>query len=428
MVTQLIQSKFRDKRLKYIFPWLVCSIGALFYGYEYFLRIVPSVMTHDLMKIFQIDATHLGNLAAFYYYAYDPMQLPVGLLMDRYGPRRLLTIACLACAIGSYIFTVPIFAIAATGRFLVGFGSAFAFVGVLKLATIWLPADRFALVSGLATSLGMAGAIGGDLALTSMVQWLGWQQTVIVASVLGVILALIIWFVIRDWAQRPRKIERCDYSISTARLCDGLIEIVLTPQIWINGIIGCLLFLPLTAFAELWGIPYLEAAANLTSLQAAFANAMVFLGFGLGGVWMGWFSDHIKRRRLPITIGAILAGVTMSIILYMHISNLILINVLLFLLGVFSSCQVIVFAIGRESSPLHSAGTALAITNLLIMLGGVIFQPIIGYLLDKHAATAMSGRIFSSSDFQYALSILPVAFLVTTLLSLFLRETGAHTR
>ena len=74
MVKKIIQRQFRDRRLKHIFPWLVCSIGALFYGYEYFLRIVPSVMTHDLMKIFQIDATHLGNLAAFYYYAYDPMQ------------------------------------------------------------------------------------------------------------------------------------------------------------------------------------------------------------------------------------------------------------------------------------------------------------------------------------------------------------------
>ena len=428
MVTKFIQRKFRDKRLKHIFPWLVCTIGALFYGYEYFLRIVPSVMTHDLMSIFQIDAAHFGNLAAFYYYAYDPMQLPVGLMMDKYGPRRLLTIACLSCAVGSYLFTIPVLTIAAAGRFFVGFGSAFAFVGVLKLATIWLPPHRFALISGLATSLGMAGAIGGDLALTEMVQWLGWRETVIVASILGLVLALIIWLVIRDKAQRPRKIERQDYNISSTRLIDGLIEIILTPQIWINGIIGCLLFLPLTAFAELWGIPYLEQAGNYSSFQAAFANSMVFLGFGLGGVFMGWISDRIKRRRLPITVGSILAGITVCLILYIPIHNLVLTDVLLFLLGMFSSCQVIVFAIGRESSPVQSAGTALAITNLFIMLGGVIFQPIIGYLLDKHAAKTLVDGVFTVNDFQYALSVLPIAFIITAVLSLFLRETGAHTR
>src|SRR5579884_3613957 len=93
----LEQQQLRGKTMrgKVIYAWLVCCLGALFYCYEYFLRISPSVMTQDLMRVYHLDAAMLGNLAAFYYYAYTPMQLPVGVLMDRFGPRRLLVFACL---------------------------------------------------------------------------------------------------------------------------------------------------------------------------------------------------------------------------------------------------------------------------------------------------------------------------------------------
>src|SRR5262245_26180778 len=109
------------------YPWVVCSFGAIFYCYEYILRIFPSVIAEQLSHYFFIGAAGFGQLAAFYYYAYDPMQLPVGLLVDRYGPRKLLASAALVCAVGSAVFIYPYFVVASFGRFLVGFGSAFAF-------------------------------------------------------------------------------------------------------------------------------------------------------------------------------------------------------------------------------------------------------------------------------------------------------------
>ena len=111
--------------------WLVCALGAVFYSYEYFLRISPSVMEHALRDHFNLSATGFGLLSAFYYYAYVPMQLPVGVLMDRFGPRRLLTIACLICVVGTFMFgDTVLFGVAAAGRFLVGLGSAFAFLKI----------------------------------------------------------------------------------------------------------------------------------------------------------------------------------------------------------------------------------------------------------------------------------------------------------
>src|SRR3990167_10224294 len=124
----------------HLFGVLICIVGAVFYSYEYFLRISPSVMEDALRYHFALRATSFGILSAFYYYAYVPMQLPVGIMLDRYGPRLLLTIACGACVLGTFLFTLTTnFYTAATGRLFIGFGSAFAYVGVLKLATIWLP-------------------------------------------------------------------------------------------------------------------------------------------------------------------------------------------------------------------------------------------------------------------------------------------------
>ena len=123
------QLKAKKSFFMHLFPWLICALGAAFYIYEYVLRITPGVITHELMAYFSINALVVSNLAAFYYYAYTPMQLPVGVLMDRFGPRWLLTFACLCCVIGSYMFGATThLTVASVGRFLIGLGSAFALV------------------------------------------------------------------------------------------------------------------------------------------------------------------------------------------------------------------------------------------------------------------------------------------------------------
>jgi len=187
-----------------VLPWIICGLAAAFYCYEYLLRITPGIMVPELQQAFSVDgrnldATLIGNLSGFYYYAYTPMQLPVGLLMDRYGPRGILTLAVICCAFGTLVFGITQFYwVAAIARFFVGFGSAFAFVGVLKLASAWLPGDRFAMVSGMTTTLGVIGAMIGGILLTEFVQAIGWRETIQYSAYVGFVLIPVIWFVVRD--------------------------------------------------------------------------------------------------------------------------------------------------------------------------------------------------------------------------------------
>src|SRR5262245_45732739 len=124
------QSNLSRKQLS--FGIFVCFIAAMFYCYEFVLRIVPGALQTELSTALgHISATTFGQISALYYFAYSPMQIPVGMLMDRFGPRKLLTLACICCTLGSWMFTLTTsITLVGVGRFLVGFGSSFAFVGV----------------------------------------------------------------------------------------------------------------------------------------------------------------------------------------------------------------------------------------------------------------------------------------------------------
>ncbi|TAL58849.1 MAG: MFS transporter, partial [Legionella sp.] len=249
-----------EKWKKYytIIGWLICGLGAIFYSYEYLLRIAPSVMENALRAHFDLSATGFGAISSIYYLAYVPMQLPVGVLLDRYGPKRLLTIACMICVIGTYLFTgTSTVWVASVGRFLMGFGSAFAFVGVLKLGTLWLPENRLALIAGLTSALGPIGAMIGDNFLDIFVERIGWIDTLNATAIFGIVLTVLLWFGIHDRKGHP------ELHGTVPSMKKGLVDlgIILTSkQIWVNGMYGCLVYLPTTVFAELWGIPYLRHA------------------------------------------------------------------------------------------------------------------------------------------------------------------------
>lgn len=407
-----------------LFPWLVCGLGALFYCYEYFLRILPSVMTEDLLKMFNISGVAFGNLVAFYYYAYTPMQLPVGMMMDRFGPRKLLAFACFICAIGTYLFSHHYLSTAQLGRFLVGFGSAFAFVGVLKLAAIWFPPSRFAFIAGMATSLGMIGAMTGDIILSKLVFTLGSTTTLQIAAGIGLVLTICLWYVIPT-TKIVTPHEPLEPVLSYKEFFQAVFKLCKNPQMWLVGVIGTLLYLSLSAFAEVWGIPYLIRVYGLSNSAAAIKVSFIFLGWAIGCPLVGWISDKIGNRRRPIIIGALLGSALFTLLIYFPFMVHHCLGILLLGFGLCSSAQVIIFPIARELNVQGLAGTAIAVTNLLVMSGGALFQPLIGKILDVSTGTHVRGNLmaFSIESFQHALSIIPIAFIIAAILAIFLRET-----
>lgn len=405
--------------------WIVCIISTIFYCYELLLRIEPSVMLPDLMRHFGITAGAMGMLMAFYYHAYTPMQLAVGVLVDRFGTKIILSLAVISCVIGSFVFSISdSFYLGSFGRFLIGFGSAFAFVSVLKLAAEWLPKKHFALFTGFATAMGTAGAMVGFIGFPILIQKFSWQTTLHIGTGVGILLIPIVWFFIRD---TPKwKANHINSKIGFMEVLDNFWKMVKNTQMWLAGFVACLLFLSLSVFAELWGIPFLHAVYNLSSKTAAFACSMVYAGWLIGAPLSGWLSDKIKTRKLLLVFGSLFSAITISIVILELLQlSTVLLCILLFLFGFFSSTEVLCFAIGRENNHIRVTATAVGCINMLCMIGGVIFQPLVGILLDTGwNGTITEGiRIYTAVDFHRALWILPVLTLLGTVLSLFLKET-----
>ncbi|MEE3003446.1 MAG: MFS transporter [Pseudomonadota bacterium] len=404
-------------------PWLMVIVGTIFYCYESLLRVAPSVMRLELMLNYSIDAGTFSTLIAFYYYIYAPMQLFVGVLMDRYGPRRLLTLAAFTCAIGTYSFVATKhLVIGEIGRLLIGFGSSFAFVGVLKIASLWLPQNKFALISGTTMALGMVGGLLGDTAVTSLVTFEGWKLASIHAAILGLFLTVIVFVVIKDHNQAPN--ADVSETSSFRDVLSGLWVLLSSPQSWIIGAIGCLMWFPISIYAEAWGVGHLQDALGYGREQASHGVALIFLGMACGGPCVGMLSDYIKKRKPVIFLGALLTFIVSSLIIYVPTLSISLVYFLLFLFGFFNSPQVLVFPMAKEATNRHSVGSALAVTNMLVMSAGVI-QPATGYLLRYMGPSNFvnGAPIYGVEAYQIALAIIPISLLLTMILVLFAKET-----
>lgn len=403
----------------------ICSIAAMFYCYEYLLRIIPGVMEAELRAAFgNISATTFGTLSAYYYFAYTPMQLPAGMLIDRIGPKKLLIAACFLCALGSWFFTfTDSITIAAFGRFLVGMGSGVAFVGVLALAVFWLPEKYFSMVAGLVTMLGMIGAIGGQIGMTYIIEFIGWQEVLSAGPVVGVVLCVVMILFLKEHPAQLKRVDNANEQSVKGFLKD-LKQVLMGGQVWLLGIIGALMYLSLSVFAEVWGKSYLIMAHGLSSLEASSCVSMVFFGWAVGGPLLGFLADLFEFRLGMLLVGSILAVICISLVLYVPDLSLFKIDVLLFLYGLFCSAEVIVFAIAKDASCSTLSGTVFASVNMIIMLGGVICQPLVGELLDFFWDGALINqvRVYSQADYQLVLSFLPLSLLGVAIAIFFVKE------
>ena len=401
-------------------PWIMWGLGAFFYFYEFFLQVSPGVMVPELMQAFSVHAAALGSLAASYFYIYAPMQIPVGLLIDRYGPRRLTTIATALCAIGCLLFgTAKILGMAELGRLFIGFGSAFAVVSCLSIAAAWFPIKRFAFLTGLMVTIGMLGAITAETPLAILVAGTGWRTSMLILALIGAVLSGLMWVFIRD-KQTTHMAQVKERSFFA-----GLRYIVKQKQNWLIALYGGLVFAPTSIFGGLWGVPFLMATYHLDRPIAAGIISMLFIGWVVGSPVGGWYSDYIGRRLPPLYAASVGAFVSLALLIYVPNLTLLQLNILLFTFGFFSSAFLPSFSIIREINPPSINGTALGFMNMLNMVGGAAGQPLVGFLLDLFWQGQMANgtRIYSAANFHHALTSLPVMLAISLFIVPLIRET-----
>ncbi len=387
--------------------WIAFAIASAFFLFEFVTRIEPSLATAAIAHSYSLGNANFGTLASLFFWIYAPMQIVVGLLLDRYGARPLILLGSFACAAGTLIFAATDnVAVGGFGRLLTGFGAAFAFVSAMWVVNHWFAPERFALLSGAVNAVGMLGAAIGGVALSGLIAFAGWRAVFLGTGAVGAVLFLVVLVFLRE----PHSPADTATTAPAEHVRRSLAEVVGNPRIWIVAVAGLLYYMPVNVYGGLWGTTELMKDHHLSSVTAETAVSMVFWGMAAGSIGGGWLSDWLGHRKFLVFAGAVLTGLAYAGVLYLPGTPL-SVSVLLFAAGLFGGLQMLTFAMAKEGQSNAVVGTAVAFVNMIGIAGALIFQPFVGYVADLYGG-----------DFHLALTVVPLCAALAALLILTLPE------
>lgn len=402
----------------------ICILSSLFYVYDFIIRILPGTIYQNLVLKYHMGAADLGMLSSFFFLGYISMQLPCGLLYDYFGARIIMAISLLVAAVATYFFlATDSFVVATTSRFFMGFGSAFAYIGALVLVSRWLPKKYYAFSAGIIQFMGSIGAIIGEAPVAYFVKYFGANAVVNVLAFGGGIIAVIFLIFIRN---SPNTHQHLNLDRTASDFLVPLKKTLAQPQNWATACYGFFIWAPISIFAALWAVPYFKDILQLSTQKAAFIASFLWLGVAIGGPVLGSLSNFTLSRRMPLIFAAILGLVASILILYFPYLNVLGSIVLCFIFGLASSAQAVTFGLVQDNNCLQSIGTASAFNNMAIVFGGMMFQPLVGMILQWHSENALHlVESFTQNNYSTALFVLPLCYFFGLLVVLFLvKETN----
>ncbi len=401
-----------------VLPWLMWLLPALFFAYQFILRLWPGLMMQSIMAQFSIDASQFGLLAACYYYGYAGMQIPVAILLERYGPRRVVCVFALLCGVATWMFTYTThFYVALFSRFLIGVGSAVGFLGTSKVISEWFPKETYARMVGFSFTFGLLGAIYGGKPVSILIETYHWQNVAVVLAVVAVILSILTLLILRS------PIHAKHHGTLNGFERKHIYSILSSPKLWGLACANLLMVGSLEGFADVWGVPYLMEAYHLPKDNAAGVMSLIFFGMLFGGPILAFCSKKVSEYTV-ILICALGMAAIFGLLLVNHTFSIVLLSVLLFLIGLLCCYQVIVFAAGAKLVSLSELSVTVAFLNCVNMLGGSFFHTIIGKIMDFYwqgQLTASGSHVYSQNAFQHALVMIPICALFGALIIMCVR-------
>jgi sugar phosphate permease len=420
------------------FRWLVFGALALAYFLVYFHRLSLSVVAGDLVRDFQTTASAVGILGSVYFYCYALMQLPAGLLSDSIGPRKSVTVFLTIAALGSILFGfAPNLEVAIIGRVMVGLGVSMVFIPTMKILSQWFRAREFALMAGILNAVGGAAVLAATWLLAWMTFLWGWRLSFELIGVLTFGVVAMAWLVVRDRPVDmglPTVAEIDHYETGPVPppqeipLLQGVRRVASEIYFWPLAIwffFDCGVFF---GFGALWGGPYLMHVYGMDRGEAGAVLSMIAWGMIVGSPLLGIVSDRVvkSRKKVIMACSAVLSVEMILLCLFPSDLPRPLLYLAFFVLSTTASSVVVVgFTTAKELFPIEIAGTSVGSVNLFPFLGGAVFMPVLGAVLDAYPKSGPT--TYSLEAYSTVLVILAAASLVCLACTFFMKETFPRT-
>lgn len=412
------------KQIQFKF-YLIWIIAAVFYMYQFILRVSPSVMLDHLMLNFHVGATEVAALSAIAMYAYSIMQIPSGVLVDIFGTRRIVLGSILLCVAGILLFvSTDTIWIAKLGRAFIGVGSAAAFLSVCKVSATWFPVERRGILLGMTMAMGTVGAMNGSTTLSYVVENLGWKQSLMAIAALGIVVFFIALSIL------PKSSSRTGFSVQTGRVdrkeeLKQVLQVFRSPLCWANALAALGIYLCISVIGDLWGVSFLVQKYGMNKLDAAKSASLIYAGLCVGSLTLTWVSDRIRDRKKMIIGSAVSLLLLVYILLFTQDLSLNATQWVIFFIGFFSGAEMLCFASATESMSNQVSGTVTGFVNCVVMTGGAVLQEQVGRLLDQVwvGGIGQDGvRIYTADEYQLALSSLLVVIGLSVIAAFFIQS------
>lgn len=379
--------------------WRVLVFAAIAYLVSVTQRTSLGVAGIEASERFDTTAVQLSYLAVFQLVVYASMQVPVGLLLDRYGSRRLIAIGAILMALGQFLVAIaPVLALAILGRGILGLGDAFTFISVLRLVHTWFEPRRSAILQQYVGNLGQLGQIASAIPFVYLLGISGWTNAFLALASLSFLVAALSWLVIRD---RQQSITTVSWKKAVGELRETISRSGTKMSFWVHFTAQPT---PVT-FGLLWGVPFMvEAQGFSTWTASASLTFMVFWGIVAGGIIGPLSARHPKyRRRIVITQMVVIFIAWTTVLIYPAPIPIWLLVVFLLAITPGGPVSFLAFEYSSQLIDEKKRGAANGFINTGGFLAGLIIIFVVGLGLDFALVSGISESRFAIEGFRIAM-------------------------
>lgn len=398
---------------KSILMWFIATIFSFL---QFFLQVVTNTMADPLMHSFSLSPGQVGVLSSAFFYTFIAMQIPAGYFLEKYSVKIVLTICALLCALGSLLFSLShnlTFAI--ISRAIMGVGAGFGFLGMLTITRTWFDIRIFSLMVGLSELVAMLLTAVGEKIMVPMVAMLGWRESMMMISLFSLLVCIAIYLFIEN--------KQKTHDVAATNFKKQLVYVLAKPECWMAGIFGLGMFAVVTVFNALWGLKFLSVVYNYSAAQAATGISAVFVGLAVGCPIIGLCVAKFQKK-LPIMALGALTSLIFSVLLIHQVTDYSSATVLLLLFALGFACgsYYLCYEVAAEYVDAEHKSMAIAFCSMLVIMGAVILQPIMGYIMQllgyqDHLNTTPAVMCYS---FKTAMLLIVLAQFISLLVSFLL--------